>query len=72
MNNTSLNREFTQAMRDKNKAKGKTGFTDSEDDDDNSYSRCKLLFSIKMWGLYTLLAYDLFMIFQLIVKFIQI
>jgi hypothetical protein len=40
MNNLKLNREFTQAMREKNQAKGKTGFTDSEDDDDNSYSRC--------------------------------
>lgn len=48
MNNLNLNREFTQAMRDKNKAKAKTGFTDSEDDDDNSYSRCNLFYSFMM------------------------
>lgn len=40
MNNTSLNREFTQAMRDRNRNKAKTGFTDSEDEDDSN-SKCK-------------------------------
>jgi hypothetical protein len=38
MNNRELNREFTKTM----KSKKKSGFTDSEEDDDD---KCKISFS---------------------------
>lgn len=41
MNNKQLNKEFTQMMNDRNKF-AKSGFTDSEDDDDETTNKCIL------------------------------
>ena len=40
MNNKTLNREFIEAMKEKNRYQNKTGFTDSEDDET---SKCKIV-----------------------------
>jgi hypothetical protein len=40
MNNRQLNREFSQVMNDRNRFK-KSGFTDSEDEDEETTNKCK-------------------------------
>jgi hypothetical protein len=40
MNNRQLNKEFSQVMNDRNRFK-KSGFTDSEDEDEETTNKCK-------------------------------
>ncbi len=48
MNNKQLNREFNQMLIEKKKFNNKSGFTDSEDDDENSKCLLEVFFFAKL------------------------